>query len=193
MSNQMCPTENNWLADLREGGEEGFVCIYNCYYARLLAIAHHYTGSEETAQELVQDVFTKVWLQRSGLQVHTNLKAYLFTAIRNQVYDHLEKQAVREKHAVHARWTQAAGADTTNQQLAYEELQAQVQKQLRVLPAATRQVYRLSREEGLAIPKIAEQLQLSGKAVEYHLTKALKHLRLRLMHLLGWVLVFLFY
>jgi RNA polymerase sigma-70 factor (family 1) len=188
----MCPTENNWLADLREGGEEGFVCMYNCYYARLLAIAHHYTGSEETAQELVQEVFTKVWLQRSKLQVHTNLKAYLFSAIRNQVYDHLEKQAVREKHAVHARCTQAAGADTTSQQLAYEELQAQVQKQLRVLPAATRQVYRLSREEGLAIPKIAEQLQLSGKAVEYHLTKALKHLRLRLTHLLGWVLVFFF-
>ncbi|CAN5864345.1 RNA polymerase sigma-70 factor [soil metagenome] len=191
MLNQEQPAESTWLKDLREGGEKGFVCIYNAYFAKMLSIAYNYTRSEETAQELVQDVFTNLWLQREKLQIHTNLKAYLFTAMRNKVYDYLEKQTVRKKYEMHVVYNHAAGADTTNHEIAYKELYAQVEKELTVLPETTQKVFRLSREEGLPVPQIAQELQLSGKAVEYHLTKALKHLRLRLMNLLVWGLVLL--
>lgn len=90
---------------------------------------------------------------------------------------------------MHAVYTQPVASDTTNQQMAYEELNALVEKQLTVLPETTRRVFRLSRVDGFPTPEIAQELQLSGKAVEYHLTKALKHLRLRITNLLIWVVV----
>lgn len=172
--------EEEWIEALRTGNEKGFEQIYQKYWTKLFSVAYNYTRSRETSQEIVQEIFVSLWVNRETLKAQATLQAYLFGAIRNKIYDHLDKQAVRSKHQLFISQQQTAAANVTEQHVAYSELQELVQEQIQSLPDTTRQVFQLSRVNGSSIPEIATELQVSVKTVEYHLTKALKHLRLRL-------------
>jgi len=173
-----------WTEFLHNGSEEAFGVIYRQYWSSLYSAAYNYTRSRETAQEIVQEVFVKLWLRRKQLQVTTEAKAYLLGATRNKVYDHFDRLAVEQKHAAFLARHTPVSAHETDQQLAYAELSELVERQINALPSKTRDVFRLSRMEGLSIAEIARQLRISSKGVEYHLSKALKHLRHHLTELL---------
>jgi RNA polymerase sigma-70 factor (ECF subfamily) len=182
--------EGLWLEALREGSEVAFEKIYNQYWAKLFSAAYNYTRSRETAQEMVQEVFLGLWQHRQTLKIETSLKAYLLGAMRHKSCDYYDKLAVRDRHAQYLQ-RQTYQTDSTSDQVQFNELQAVLAKEVEALPETTRRVFVLSRMNDFSVPQIASELHLSGKAVEYHLTKALKHLRLRLSRLLMLVVLWL--
>jgi RNA polymerase sigma-70 factor (family 1) len=192
MEKEKVSRESQWVESLRRGEENGFEKIYNYYWSKLFSVAYNYLRSREMAQEIVQEIFVSLWLRRETLPANLDLKSYLFQAVRHKIYDHFDKQTVREQYAAYFILNEPASANTTEQQLAFNELNAILDQQIEVLPETTRKVFVLSRVKGFSIPEIAQELQLSIKTVEYHLCKALKHLRFQLTELLFLLICFVY-
>lgn len=141
------------------------------------------------AEELVQDLFANLWLKRGQLTVHTSLRGYLHTALRHQIYDHIDKQTVRQRVHEAILNQHPSGSYDTDEAIAYTELQNHLSDAVGQLPEPTQSVFRLSRFDHLTTQAIAQRLNLSPKMVEYHLTKALKLLRGQLKELISILLL----
>ncbi len=176
--------EADWLDRLRLGDEAVFNLIYRAHWSSLYSAAYNHLRSRELAEEMVQDLFTALWLKREQLTIHTSLRGYLHTAIRHQIYDYIDKQTVRQRVHADLVYQQQDISHATEQTVAYDELQTHLMDAVGQLPQPAQMVFRLSRYEYLSTQDIARQLNLSPKMVEYHLTRALKLLRVHLKELI---------
>ncbi|GAB3997101.1 RNA polymerase sigma-70 factor [Spirosoma daeguense] len=184
--------EDTWLAGLQAGDEQAFRAIYERFWPGLYSVAYNYTRDQATAEEMVQDLFTTLWLKRHQLTIQSSLKAYLFRAIRNHIYDHLDKQAVRHRVHEQLRLLGTEAIYTTDEIVAYTDLQTQLTQAVAQLPQPTQTIFKLSRFDYLPVVDIAQRLNLSPKAIEYHITRALKLLRLQLKDFLLFALLTIF-
>lgn len=179
---------------LQQGDGKAFEILYNRYWEKLLTVAYHRTGSMETAKELVQDVFTNLWRRRHQLTINTTFAAYIFSAMKYTILDHIRAQAVKEKYVSAIKNTARQADNTTLDFMAYEELNSILEKEINKLPEKCRMVFRLSRMEHCSTKEIAHKLQISPKTVENQITKALKLLRINLQEFttsLAFLFVFL--
>ncbi len=174
---------------LREGDAAAFEEIYERYWSVLYRTAYHKLNSTEVAEELVQDLFTALWQKRTSLRINTTLQQYLFGAIRNHVITYVRKCAVQAKYNQIERPT---FSHDTEWEVAYNELHERLENALNELPEKTKAVFAMSRYEEKTVAQIARQLNFSEKGVEYHLTKALKHLRTHLQNFLFTLFLFIF-
>ncbi len=134
----------------------------------------------EVAEELVSEVFLKIWSNRKHIVISSSPKSYLYTAVRNISFDHLR----REKHSILAGLEEAAAVpcDSSDPHRCseYEELQGRIEMAVEKLPRQCKLVFRMSRDHGMKYNEIAEELQLSVKTIETQMGRALKSLRLSL-------------
>ena len=172
--------EMQYVCALRCGDEKAFTLLYNEYWDVLFGVAYNTTRSKEIAQEIVQDVFASLWANRKDLQIHTSVKSYLCGAVRHGVFNYFDRQKVRDKYKLNVAARTTIAINTTEEQVAFEEINSLVNQEIESLPETTRTIFILSRFRGFSVPEISTELSISGKAVEYHLTKALKYLRPRL-------------
>ncbi|OON68541.1 RNA polymerase sigma factor [Hymenobacter sp. CRA2] len=181
-------TDDALAQALAQGDERAFAEIYERYWYPLFEAAHRKTRSREDAEEIVQELFTALWLKRADSPIQS-LKAYLYSAVKHRVIDLIRSQMM---HAGYVDYTQvhvSALDFSTEKTVAADDLSLALLTSLNTLPEHTREVFRLSRFENRSVPEIAEQLNISPKTVEYHLTRALKQLRLRLKDfLVMWLL-----
>jgi RNA polymerase sigma-70 factor (ECF subfamily) len=176
--------EQQLLTDFRAGDREAFKTIYEWYWHPMFGVAFRKLKKKAAAEELVQDIFVKLWKNRATVQI-SRLNCYLFSAVRYAVIDHIRSLAVQEEYLEYYRAFLSLEDSGTEDAIALNELYARVYNGLDELPEKSREVFRLNRLENWPVPKIASHLHLSDKAVEYHLTKSLKFLRLYLKeHLL---------
>ncbi|RSK41271.1 RNA polymerase sigma-70 factor [Hymenobacter perfusus] len=171
------------VAGLRENDGEAFAEIYERYWQRLLEAAYRRLGSREAAEEAVQDVFVSLWQKRHAHTIE-HLASYLLTAVKYRVLDALKHRLTRADYLEHARPHLMAQDHSTEETVAAADLRFALLTSLHRLPEHTREVFRLSRLEHQSVPEIAERLHLSRKTVEYHLTRALKVLRVSLREFL---------
>ena len=171
------------LDALRQGDEIAFNSIYNKHFLKLYSIAYNSTKCTDLAHEIVQEIFVSLWMNRKTLLITSSVQAYLIGAVRNKVFDHLDKQIVRDRHKRLVMEVSTKSNNTTEETVDYEDLNTVINKEIQALPETTRGVFVLSRFDGSKNTEIAKEYSISVKAVEYHLTKALKHLRLHLKHL----------
>lgn len=164
---------------LREDDGQAFAEIYERYWQRLLTAAHRRLGSREAAEEVVQDVFVGLWHKRHE-QTIEHLANYLLTAVKYRVIDALRQRLTRADYLERARPHLSTTDHSTEEAVAAADLSFALLDSLLHLPEHTREVFRLSRLEHQSVPEIAEHLHLSRKTVEYHLTRALKALRVSL-------------
>jgi len=167
------------LARLRGGDEEAFDTIFRTWYPRLVRLADGLVRDQAVAEELVQDVMLELWRRRALLAPDGSPQAYLFQATRNRALNHLRHVQVQrraEPHVVEhvARESPAPPA------LEAEEMDAAVRQAIDELPPRCREVFELSRVQGLRYAEIAATLGISVKAVEAQMTRALRTLRERL-------------
>lgn len=185
MVNQAVQSDGaDWPARLRAGDEAVFGLIYRQYWSSLYSAAYNHVRSREIAEELVQDLFATLWMKREQLTVHTSLGGYLHTAIRHQIYDYIDKQTVRQRVHEELVYRHEPTGNTTDQAVAFDELQTHLTDAVGQLPQPAQTVFRLSRYEYQSTRAIAQQLNLSPKMVEYYLTRALKLLRSQLRELI---------
>ena len=162
------------VSRLRTGDETAFTEIYHRYWEKLLAIAFFYTKDKQAAEDIVHEVMLSLWSRRSELNIQS-LPAYLATAVKFAVF----KSIARDRK----RRDLLAGAPVQSSQADVEEkldarfLEEYLQGTLEQLPEKARLVFMYSRTNELSVSEIAQKMDLSPKAVEYHMTKALRALR----------------
>lgn len=165
------------LLDAMRADEEGaFAEIYQRYCHRLFTVAHGKLKSSEAAEELIQDLFADLWSRRARLQIE-RLEHYLFAMVRYRVINYIKTQKLRAGYDLYCRISQPETDTSTENSLALSDLTSALLAGVRKLPEKSREVFQLSRLEHCTVPEISTRVNLSEKAVEYHLTKSLKLLR----------------
>ena len=178
---------------LAKGDEQAFTVLYEKYWEKLFVVALNRVQSVEVAKELVQDLFTALWKNRSRIVIRKNVSSYLFGALRNIILDHIRQEIVREKYIRHISRFHHSQDNSTADQLGLSDLNNAMKEAVDHLPPRCRQVYELSRNEHFSNREIADRLHISHKTVENHITKALKILRhyLREYTMLALAIIFL--
>lgn len=185
------------IAQIREKKQAAFRLLFDAYYKALHAYASKFVGAE-VAHDVVQDLFSGIWHKGADWTINSSLQNYLFSGIRNNCLQWLEKQKVRERYVQDSTWQLKAdevhfyhsAADGSNS-LIEAELQHKLDEAIAKLPPQCQKVFRMSRMEAKKNREIAEELEISQKAVEKHLTKALKGLREELKDYLPFLLMIL--
>ena len=173
-------TDQALVRALRTADELAFAEIYERYWYQLFLTAYRKLGSREGAEELVQELFADLWHKRGTSQIQ-HLRSYLYSAVKYLIIDVFRSRTTHVGYLTRQQQAPQPLIDrSTEEGLAAEELSRALAASVATLPESTRQVFRLSRFEHQSVPEIAVQLKLSPKTVEYHLTRALKLLRVRL-------------
>ena len=162
------------------GDRPAFEALFRQHYRPLCAFAVQYVKDMDRAEDLVQDLFFRLWLDRAQVRISTSVKAYLFAAVRNRCLNAMKSGArVRSlNEAVH----DAPDAEVRTEDEHAERI-ARVQAAIEALPAERKKVFKLSRYEGLKYHEIAARLGISVKTVENQMGQALKTLRTELADL----------
>jgi RNA polymerase sigma-70 factor, ECF subfamily len=170
--------ESELLARLRQGDDDAFAAIFREHYSWLVLAAARLLGDRSLAEEVVQDVMLELWRRREAIALTGPLRAYLHQATRNRALNHLRHgKTVRESEPYVRPPTAAPRADAL---VTSRELQSVVAEAMAELSPAQREVFELSRRDGLTYPEIASVLEISVKTVEARMGRALRHLRERL-------------
>ncbi|WP_343670271.1 RNA polymerase sigma-70 factor [Chitinophaga sp.] len=170
-------TDDLLLRLLQASDEHAFRVLYQRYWKKLFTTACYKLKSKEAAEEIVQNIFVSLWEKRASLQIES-LENYLFIAVKYKVINYAASLMVRE-----AGQRQLAGNTTdesTEATIMINDLHAAIRQALTQLPAKTREVFTMSRFEKYTVREIARHMNLTEKAVEYHITQSLKLLRVSL-------------
>lgn len=160
---------------------EDFGALFRATYGELCGFVLHYVGSRAIAEELVQDVFVRLWDRRASWQEELPSRTYLYRSARNRALDHIKHERVVQRVAREypprddERLAPAADAE-----LDAPDLTAALDVAIQQLPPRTRQVFVLSRGHGLTYAQIAEAMEISVKTVEAQMSRAFRILRDRL-------------
>jgi RNA polymerase sigma-70 factor, ECF subfamily len=156
---------------------QSFEMLFRQYYTMLCAYAIRFVHDADTAEEVVQDLFYKLWEKRAELQINTSVKSYLFSAVHNRCLKFIEHRNVEVKYRnyylLHESEVDSEPQDAHN----VVELQGIIDTTLSSLPERCSRIFRLNRFEGLKYHEIAQKLSISVKTVEANMGKALKLLR----------------
>ena len=172
---------------LRQGNLAAYEKVFTTFYKRLHAYAFLLVKDSHLPEEVVQEVFCRLWEQRGKIQVHTSLQAYLYTMVHHECLKELNRRkpvALFEKHVASMPGREDAADKVRQSQLEEKFLDA-----LNRLPERCRLVFQLNRMEKLRYRQIADQLGLSEKTVENQMGKALKLLRVYLSEFLTLLIV----
>lgn len=188
MPNQTFDSEANLLENLRNGSIDAFGQIFKLYWKQLYITACAKGQSHDEAEEIVQNIFSTLWEKRQSLLI-TNLSFYLHTAVRNRIINLIRSKLNQEKYWAFYKQFLSSDNCITEDKVFYNELQGAVEEAVKLLPEKSREVFKLSRFEGKSNAEIANLLKVSEKAIEYHLTKSLRELRLHLKDYLTIILL----
>ena len=163
------------------GDEKAFRQMYEQYWNRIYTMALLYFKSTVMAQDMVQEVFLKVWLNRAELPSINNFGAWLHIIARNLLLTTLRKKTTLLIGRMDDDNTVPDQRPTAEEQLAVKETAGLIRKAIEQLPPQQQKIYRMSKEQGLKLTEIAAALHLSHNTVREHMSKALKNIRLYLL------------
>ncbi|GGA82242.1 RNA polymerase sigma factor [Puia dinghuensis] len=169
--------ENDLLARVAEGDEKAFGIIFHHYRRKIYSYAFHVSGDAGQADELVQEVFLKVWLHRDKLPHILRFDNWLFTIARNHVFDMLKNMAKEASFRSQIAGLLDPEINPVEDRMLTRENELRLQQALDRLPPRQKLIFTLSRHQGLKHEEIASQLHISRNTVKTHLVQALKNLR----------------
>lgn len=175
--------EKELLLRVSEGDEAAFTLLFNAFHQRLGAYVFRLTESPTLTQEIVQDVFVRIWLKRAFMSGVGNFNAYLFTAARNHTFNCLKKIArqrsgqARLEDSLQAISRQTVPDGAPGEADPAEGYRDLLDRAIERLPGQQQKVYVLHRRQGLSHAEIAHRLNLSVETVKKHMSLALKSIR----------------
>lgn len=176
------------LVQLKRRNKKVFELIFNKYYKSLLRFAEHHVFSQDTANDIVQETFLRLWEKAPRLHINTSLKAYLFRSVRNRCLDYLRHIQVQDKYKqqlIEAQiYSRATEVDIDR------ETDRKINEAIQSLPDQCKKILQLSFFEGKKYDEIARQLDISINTVKTQVSRAYKHLRKTLVYLHTRLLVF---
>lgn len=161
---------------LKDGDEQAFKVLFEKYYSSMCLFARQYLKDHELAEESVQDMFVRIWERRQALNIETSVKHYLFRSVRNHCLNQIQHEKIKLQYA--SKVLDAASHEIDPEQYYIEvDLLKRIETSINSLPPKRKEIFRLSREQGLKYKEIAEKLNISVKTVEAQMGLALKYLR----------------
>lgn len=178
--------------EMKRGKEYAFDFFFNYYYSGLCIYAHKiFSFPEDEARDIVQDIFVKFWNDRQKLAIRHSIRSYLFVSVKNKCLDLLRKRNSSVK--IQEISTKHDTAVESYDHFVLSELESLYITSLEKLPERCREIFELSRMQGLKNREIAAQLNLSEKTVENQMTKALHILKEELKDYLPLLILFEFF
>lgn len=169
--------EQELIRELKANSRKAFDDIYRMYARRLLAYCKQYTKSLEDAEEIVQDVFVRLWNNRSRIHQEETLRSLLFTMSKNQLINAYRSRANSPAYEDYVECRAELFAADTHYRVEYEEFLQALRRALHVLPLTQRKVIELTRLQELSNKEAARALSLSEQTVKNQLSLGLKALK----------------
>lgn len=181
-------TDAALIARLRSCDQVAYAEIYKRYWAVLFRHARKMLQNEEEARDVIQDVFAALWTKAPELVIKTSLPAYLYSAVRNKILNLIDHNRVKTDYLESLDKFMDQGARVTDQMVRERELAAIIEQEVAMLPARMREVFELSRKDGLSYKEIAAKLDIADNTVKKQVHKAISILRLKLSSLISLLL-----
>ncbi|MGM9508105.1 RNA polymerase sigma-70 factor [Larkinella sp. GY13] len=176
-----------WQLVKTKADSAAFAELHARFSGKLYALAYRKTGDSDAAEDLVQDLFVTLWVQREALSIDKTVQVYLFSALKNRIISYLRKQILHKSVSLDEVYSEVQvshSANVVQEWIQVREVQEVYLRELKNLPEKSREVFELSRS-GLANKEIAEQLGLAEKTIEFHISKCLRVLRVKLLYVAG--------
>ena len=167
-------TDDELLRCLSKGEEPAFTEIYNRYWEKLVATGYYFTRDKQSAEDIVHEVMISLWLRKNEITIES-LNAWLGTAVKFAVFKSIARE--KRRRELRAGYQSPDTESFTEDKLDARFIEDLLHKRTEQLPEKARLVFDYSRKQELTIAEIARKMDLSPKAVEYHMTKALRALR----------------
>lgn len=162
-----------------------FEGLFKMHFKSLHAYAYTFVRDDMAAEEIVQNLFLKLWEKKADLDIHTSIKAFLYRSVYHDSLNYLKHQKVKLKYQQHQVYVMKGQSENSASKLLQaKELEEQIKLALSRLPEGCRSIFQMSRFEDLKYREIAEKLDISIKTVENQMGKALKMLRSELVDFL---------
>ncbi|RZK68619.1 MAG: RNA polymerase sigma-70 factor [Pedobacter sp.] len=165
---------------LQNGNDTAFETIYQRYWSVLYKHALRMMRDEDSAKDIIQEVFTSFYQKYQGIELKSSLSAYLYSAVRNKILDTISKEKVRNNYLSTLNDTMSEGEFYTDQLVREKELSKVIEKEVALLPEKMKRVFLLSRMYDMSYKQISEELSISDNTVKKQISNALKILRLKL-------------
>lgn len=184
-------TDQEIFLQIRDGNKKAFEQLFKTYYAPLILFARTFLSNHDDCEEMVQGFFLKLWENRQKIDITVSVKSYLFRSVRNRCLNQLKHEKIKKDYqlAVHNLPFIEKAAEPFFMEVGLIE---KIEQSIAALPPRRKEIFLMSREQGLKYREIAEQLQISVKTVETQMGQALKDLREQLQafrHLIVGVLI----
>ncbi len=167
--------DNILIQKIQAGDKLAFDSLFFKYYKPLFSFAYNFCKSATISEEAVQNTFIKIWKNNKNLSLDINVSAILFTYTKNEIIDEIRKQNTRTKHesSVDSEIFLDNEKEISNQSI----IKSIIESAINQLPAKAKEIFRLSKQEGLTNKEIANHLKISVKTVENQLTIAYRKMR----------------
>ncbi len=191
LKNSLTLVEKALILRLIGGDQSAFSNIFSAYHKDLVLFAMRYTKDLNNAEEIVQDIFVRLWEDRESVNVNISIKSYLLKSIQNKFIDWYRHNKIKKAHYDFVLADTLKYESDTDGYLLYNELQEQIDSTLSELPEEVSSAFRMNRYKGLKYSEIADLLGVSVRTVEVRIGRALHLLRNHLKDYLPDILVIL--
>ncbi|MEL7587153.1 MAG: RNA polymerase sigma-70 factor [Prolixibacteraceae bacterium] len=175
--------EKELLKSAFTGNKKAFEILFRKYYGRLCAYAASFVSQNETAEDLVTEVFLNLWEKKETVQINDSVSAYLFRSVRNSCLNYLTREKSRRlmvsvhEVTLHQIKMEYTPSENPPDRLMDEELRKKISEEIEKLPEQCREIFQLSRMEELSHKEIAKKLGISENTVKVQIYRALIKLR----------------
>ncbi len=170
-------TDKRLFQLIAEGDEAAFRELFHAYVPQLQPLVMHLTKTASVTEDIIQETFLRVWLSRDKLPAIENPRSWLLRILFYQSFTWLRRRNVHHKALDAMAYGEDEMRSTTEEAVAYAAMLRLVGEAVQQLPAQAKKIYKLSRENGLRIPEIAAQLDLSPNTVKNSLVRSLQAIR----------------
>lgn len=173
-------TDNELALRIKNGDEVAFELVFYKYKGKLYDFINRSLPEEEDIENIVQEIFVRLWLKRYELDPNQSFIGYIYTIARNEIYGHLRKQLTRKKYQLELLQSHKDQSNSIETQIEYKELEKIILALIEEIPEKRREIFKESRLEGLSYREISEKLHISENTVDTQIRKALSFLKSKL-------------
>ncbi|MCL4547738.1 MAG: RNA polymerase sigma-70 factor [Bacteroidetes bacterium] len=167
-------SEKGLLESVKKDERTAFKELYRRYWSKLYIYAYNVLKDKNTCEDIIQEVFTDLWLRRKNLQIE-NLSAFLYKAVKFQIFKQFRQKKLIERHT--EQFEDFISEHRVEESVEYKELNKRIENLTAQLPEQRRIIFRMSRNEELSNKEIAKKLNLSVQTVKNQISHALKSIR----------------
>lgn len=169
--------EKELLIRLIEGDGDAFEKIYYHYVERVYYFAYRYIKNQEDTEEIVQEVFTKIWESRRNINVEMSFGGYILTTTKNTIFNEYRKKVNHQAYCTYIISYLQKNMQNVEDEIIYNDLMDLLNKTISELPPKRQEIFKLSRFNGLPYKEISERLSISEKTIETHMRLALRDIK----------------